>query len=92
MAELDREQFNEIVKKAAEAAAGLLAEKIAIAQRIHIELFAATKALYEKHPGLKGKHKELGEVCSRLETANPGLETGDLLERAAQEVLRADRP
>ena len=87
---LSDEQFDDIVKRASEVAAELLAAKIEMAQKIHTELFIATKALYDKYPALKGKHKELGEVCNRLQTANPELDTDTLLERSAQEVLRAN--
>ena len=85
---LSEEQFDEIVKRASEIAAELLAEKLKIIQKHYMAIFTATKSVYDKYPALKGKHNELDEVCVKLAQANPDIELNVLLERGACEVLR----
>ena len=81
---LNAEQINEIATKAAK----MIVDHVDFIRKIQTELVAEMQALYTKHPELKGRHKELGEIVTRLETANPALSIGQLLDAASREMLR----
>jgi len=76
----------------ADMAAELLMAKIDTVQNAHMELFAMTRDFFADNPDLRGKHKELGEIITKLEQSNPGLAPMQLFDMAAREVrrLRAD--
>ena len=82
--ELTLEQKTEI----ADMVLKMVMDRISMVQKVHMELFVAMKNLFDKYPQLKGRHKELGAIITKLEQANPNLKIEELLETAAQEMIR----
>ena len=82
--ELTNEQMNDIAQRAAQ----LLIAQLMQVQKTHMEILGATKDFFDKHPEFKGRHKEIGEVITKLETSNPSLSTQQLFDLAAAEVAR----
>ena len=84
MIELSKEQMLEIAQMTAQ----LLMAQLQQAQKAHMEILGATKDFFDKHPNLRGRHKEISEIITRLEKANPSLTTQQLFDYAAMEIMR----
>ena len=81
---LSKDQMLEIAQMAAQ----LLIAQLQQVQKAHMEILGATKDFFDKHPDMRGKHKELSEVITRLEKSSPGLSTQQLFDLASAEVMR----
>jgi hypothetical protein len=72
-------------------AAQIIVTQLQTVQNAHMEVFNATREFFNKHPALRGRHKELSEIVTRLEKANPRLTTEQLFTLAAEEMNRANK-
>ena len=82
--DLSQDQKLEIAQMAAQ----ILVSQLQVIQQAHMEILGAGKSFFDAHPELRGRHKELGEIVTRLEKSNPNLNMEQLFALAAKELNR----